>query len=59
MQVNGEMAMRHAERVAHLTDRGHVGCEEKCAKYGALWYVRVARHDVGRMLTEFDELLSA
>jgi len=59
MQVIGEMVMRHAERVAQLTDWGHVGREEKWAKYGALWYVRVARHDVGRMLTKFDELLSA
>jgi len=59
MQVVGEMMMRHIERVDQLTDRGHVGCEEKWAEYGALRYVRVARHDVGRMLTEFDELLSA
>ena len=35
MQVVGEMMMRHVERVDHLTDRGHVGCEEKWAKYTA------------------------
>ena len=55
MQVVGEMMMRHTERVYQLTD---IGCEEKWAKYGALRYARVARHDVRRMLTEFDELLS-
>jgi len=59
MQVVGEMMMRHTERVNQLTDWGHIGCEEKWTKYGALRYARVARHNVGRMLTEFDELLSA
>jgi len=36
MQVVGEMMMRHAELVDQLTDRGHIGCEEKWAKCGAL-----------------------
>jgi len=36
MQVVGEMMMRHTERVDQLTDWGHIDCEEKWAKYGAL-----------------------
>jgi len=43
MQVVGELMMRHTERVDQLTDRGHIVCEEKCAKNGALRYARVAR----------------
>jgi len=59
MQVVGEMMMRHTKLVYQLTNWGQTGCEENWAKYGALRYARVARHDVRRMLTEFDELLSA
>ena len=55
MQVVGELMMRHTEQVYQLTD---ISCEEKWAKYGAQRYARIARHDVRRMLTEFDELLS-
>jgi len=36
MQVVGEMMMRQAEAVDQLTDPGHVGGEEKWAKYGAI-----------------------
>ena len=45
-----QMMMRHTERVCQLTNWGHVRCEEKWAKYGALWYARVAWYDVRRML---------
>jgi len=52
MKVVGEMMMRQAEGVDHLTDRSHLCCGEKWDKYGALRYARVAQHDVRRMMTE-------